>query len=222
LFLVLMVSGCAGMRGPVSGDDRLKIKDIGVLSLLGNKFSGIYLGFTVFTNEHYTAYPVGWDIDQVAVDSVIANLSGNGKFSLQQIFIEDDQIDTLYEDLNRPRLDEVKTMEYARGKAIDTLVVVRRTHYDNAPYHESPFGYYERFNRGCVYSLFIVQVFDVKTGSSLGWEWAFPCLQREETLTWKESFDLYSASEQQQIKKKVENSVREGVTNALKAMTLTN
>jgi hypothetical protein len=61
-------------------------------------------------------------------------------------------------------------------------------------------------------------VFSTNSGQELGWEWGFPCETGEVEIKWKDSFDQYTKEETQLLRLKVENSVKQNVLSALRAL----
>lgn len=216
----LVLTACSGMRGALTKKDLESSKNVAVASLLGENFNGIHIGTTVFNNVVYEAPVPGWNIDGYAEELVINKLNKAGLRTASAL----EHDDGLYERLKQnwsfvSGFDYSEFIELAKSQGADTLILVQPIRYDNQPFHEPGYGFYERsflsMSRSCVYSLFVVTAFSTDTGRRLGWEWGFPCESGEYELQWKESFDQYSEKEMKLLREKVENSVKENIWIAL-------
>ncbi|PCJ45876.1 MAG: hypothetical protein COA99_03815 [Moraxellaceae bacterium] len=221
LFLIFSITGCAalGARRSVSNTDMSKIKNIGVVSLLGDKFNGVYVGTTIFGNESYVKDVSSWNIDDFTENKIVDTLNKSGHYVAKKLSLNTVSADSMYSNKDRHNLDYEKLLHQTKQKDVDTLVIVKRINYQNAPFHRSPYGFYEKTAFGsssrCVYSLFVVEVYDTESGRDLAWEWGFPCTFGESTIKWKLNFNAYSEKEKELIRLKVEKSIEQNIYSAL-------
>lgn len=230
LIVVLSVSflvGCAatGIKRPVSDQDLAKVKKVAVVSLLGNSFNGIHIGFTVFNNSRYTADVTDWKVDGMVSEQALSMLTTTKRFSVSSLELGSD-VAAFYTD-RKPDSTAVnykKLLALAAAGNHDTVVLVRRAQYDNAPFHVGGYGLFDRsglYVGRCVYSLFVVEVIDVATEAQLAWEWGYPCLHGDEdVIPWKVNFDQYSLEEKRLIRARLEQGIRNSLSRALHKLRL--
>lgn len=70
--LSIMLAGCAS--APLQKDQRAKIRDVGVISLVGEEFRFTKIGFTVFNNDEFTKNNASWQLDRQIEQNVIETL----------------------------------------------------------------------------------------------------------------------------------------------------
>lgn len=208
--LVFSLVGCAGMIRPVSEENLAVMKNVGVASALTDDFHLIHIGTTIFSNKYHTGSVPNWRIDEFVTTTLAAELSKTKRYKVG-IMEGNFSRKTKYEN----DVDYKELARAAREQGFDTAVLVRPTSYDNAPFHKGGYGFFERTFFGssdrCVYSLFIVEVFDIKTEKELALEWGKPCFDGDEDISWNQGLEHYSEAEMQDIetrlKERIENSI---------------
>lgn len=219
----LLLTACSGMRGGLTKNELDSSKNIAVVSLLGPNFNGVHIGTTVFNNVVYEEAVPEWNIDGFAEELIISQLNQSNLRSavaLQHDPNIKERLKETWSFLNG--YDYKELIESAKSQGADTLILVQPIRYDNKPFHEPGYGFYERSFLGntqsCVYSLFIMTAFSTSNGQELGWEWGFPCETGEFEVKWKDSFDQYTKEETRLLRLKVENSVKHNVLSALRVL----
>ena len=71
----ILVAGCA-TTAPIPKDQRAKIKEVGVISLVGEEFRFTKIGFTVFNNDEFTKNIAAWQLDKQIEQAVTDALKG--------------------------------------------------------------------------------------------------------------------------------------------------
>ncbi|WP_296000688.1 hypothetical protein [Rugamonas sp.] len=174
LATTLTLAGCAsgGGQAPAADNGPVRIKQVGVLSLLGDDFHMVRLGLTNFGNLAYDTSVPDWQIDQVATTSALKLLSENhritskafDKAALSKAQLRNDDSDQLW--------------QAARSQGLDTLIIVRPAVTESTRNFVAGVGLYERkmFGEGdrCVYTAYIARVYDVATRKELDSNWAGP------------------------------------------------
>ncbi|WP_067867098.1 hypothetical protein [Neptuniibacter marinus] len=223
LLATLLLTACSGMRGGLTKNELDSSNNIAVVSLLGTNFNGIHIGTTIFSNVVYEETVPEWNIDGFTEELIISRLNQSDLRTavvLQHDPNLKERLKKTWSFLNG--YDYKELIESAKNQGADTLILVKPTRYDNKPFHEPGYGFYERSFLGnaqsCVYSLFTMTVFSTNSGQELGWEWGFPCETGEVEIKWKDSFDQYTKEETQLLRLKVENSVKQNVLSALRAL----
>lgn len=216
----LVLAGCITL-GPVPEEELAKVKNIGVVSLLGNTLHAIHIGFTVFNNEYYSAQVEDWQIDTFTSERVVKNLEqlkySVGLVNLGSIPVEDFYINKRFDEVDYKRL-----LTIADNQGYDTVVLVRRVRHDSWRFHRSGYGFYQRkvFGRGyrCLYNILVVEVHNVRAQKKLAFQWGYPCETGDEDIEWKEKFDLYSIKEKQTMKMKLEKRIEENINSAIEGL----
>lgn len=223
ILATLLLTACSGMRGGLTKNDLESSSNIAVVALLGQDFHGIHIGTTVFSNEAYKEAVPEWNIDEFAEELITTQLNEGGSrtiAALQHDSKMGERLKATWSFMNG--YDYSELLDSANKQGADTLILVQPIRYDNKPFHEPGYGFYERSifgnSQSCVYSLFVISVFSIDSRKELGWEWGFPCEAGEFEIKWKDSFDKFTEKEIQQLRFKVENSVRQNVLSALKVL----
>ena len=216
-FLAASVVGCAslGMRRPVPDESLAEIDRVGVASELTNEFHLIHIGTTIFSNVHQTGTVPSWDVDGFTKTALTTELGKSGSFEVGEI---EGTFARKSED--KYKLDYEELARAAEAQGFDTVVLVRPSGYDNAPFHEGGYGFFEKeafFGSSirCVYSLFVAQVIDVATQKELAWEWGLPCRDGDEDIIWKERLEDYSDEEMGDIENRLKEGIKASIEDAV-------
>lgn len=222
---VLSLSGCSTL-GRVPNDRLEKIKSIGVVSLLGNTFHGIYVGGTVFENKKYIAQVDDWKIDHYVSDFMLAELRATRKYQVGVVNLGTASAEDFYLEQRRDLVDIKKLSDKASKQNYDTIVLVSRAHHDSFPFHDDGYGFFKHcglFNIVCrayVYSLFTVEVVDVKSKTEIAFAWGYPVSDKEEETAWKKSFNSFSVEEREVLRKDIQEQIAVNVVKALQKLNL--
>lgn len=218
LWMVYLLSGCAelGIRSSVSTEKVAAIRTVAVASTLGKQFHGKLTGTTVFNNKQYDADVSNWNVDGAAIDVATSELKKNNGWSVKPLygsFTQSEQV-----------------LSAARAVGADTVVVIQASKYDNEPHIPAGYGYSKRsfmgLSKECIYSLFIVEAYTVKSSKRMGWQWGFPsfsgvpCYGASRGIPFKEDWSEYSEAERSGLKDAVLESVRTNVLTGIRALKL--
>lgn len=218
---IIFFAGCTAldMKRPVSENYLRDADRIAVVSLLGDWFQMIHIGTTIFNNEQYPQ-KVNWSVDEYAEKEAVRLLSGNSGLKVFSLLRPSRNAEDYYKYGSSTQVDYEKLIGLSKAQGATSLVVIRRSQYDNAPFHIGGYGFFERSAFGmtskCAYALFIVDVFDVKTGKKMAWEWGKPCLSGDEGLAWKKPFSSYSTEEQALLRSRVLSQIRSNLETAFR------
>lgn len=229
LFIVLIIfllTACA-VRGPINEDRRQTIRDVGVVSLLGDEFYGIHLA--PFDNRDYAVDVKDWQIDKYVEETISRKLVETKKYNniiaipSSVRYVEYEENKSLYQD----KVDIEGLLSEAKRVNVDTLLIARRNRYDNARRFFRGYGFVKNIaisTTHCVYALYIIEAYDVLTGKPMAWEWGFPigevCTPIEEGLTWKDSYSDFNEEERRLIRSSLKNTLDKGINNALYSLWL--
>jgi hypothetical protein len=223
LALAVAVSGCASLnlKRPVADEDLSKIRRVGVVSILGNTFSGISIGTTVFNNSSFSAPVPDWNVDGHAASTALDLLRKNARF-------ESALVDRGSLSAAELGADGAKRLwEAAEKQGFDKVVIVRPGVSDNHLSFRPGFGLYERsmlgLSRRCVYAGYVVDVYDVATRKPIAWEWGggMPCaVGSDDKIVFKPKFDDYSADERSTLRQRLEARLSESLRYSLEKLSL--
>lgn len=226
VFSALLLQGCV-MPGAIKKDYSLKDKKIAVVSELGNNFHHNIIGTTVFTNNITTANVGAWKINHLASSHIVDFLS---KQNIKASEVETDLFTSI--DGSSPyRIGKVmdEVIEKIRPLGFNSMILIRPVTSDNYPFYVPGYGLLTRYFFGnpntCIYSMFIVELYDFDTSKSVGWQWANamngPCLPNSSNdLELKSNFDEYSNQQKDEIRRRTEARVIESLDAALSSMEL--
>ena len=216
---VLVLSGCAGMIRSVSDADLSTMKNVGVASALSDEFHLIHIGTTIFQNEQYKGTVPDWKIDEFITSKLEAELS---RSSTYEVGILEGEFSMAMGEVND--VDYELLFSSAISQGFDTLVVVGPVKYDNAPFHEAGYGLLQPAPWGkvqrCVYSLFIVEVYNVATEKELALEWGFPCDQGDEDISFNSRFEDYTVTELQTMETRLKERILISIERAASKLRL--
>jgi hypothetical protein len=204
----LSVSACAGK---IPLEQMKSVRHVAVASTLGDEFHGIYIGTTILTNKYYSENVAAWKIDAVAAEAA-AQVIRNAQYQVS--VIEPD-----------PSTDEAAAaQDAAKAVGADHVLLIRRSGYDNQPTFRGGYGYHRRsllgIERGCIYSLFVAELYQVSSGRELAWQWSFPltkdirCHAESKEMPWK-AWHEYSAEETRKIQATITETVDDDVRAAV-------
>jgi hypothetical protein len=188
-------------------------KNVGVVSLLGDQFHGVYVGFTVFGNTNFEADVADWAIDRYAEELLAAHLREKHSVNATPLAVDAAARRRYFESppslLKGPDLDAIYAA--AKEQGFDTIAFVLGGSNGNNRFHKPGYGFYARSALGgtprCVYTAFIVTINSVETRNQS--DQAAPiCAFGERELEWKDKFEDYSAQEQALMRRKVEASLK--------------
>jgi hypothetical protein len=205
----LTLAGCATGKPPVADSAATgaaggpaRIKQIGVLSELGDDFHVVRMGFTNFQNLHYDATVSDWQIDEVATASALKLLSENDRIKA----VAFDKSHLSPAQLASNKSDAL--WQAAQRQGLDTLIIVRPSEISALKHFTPGVGLYERKMIGegdrCIYTAYIVKVFDVNSRKELDSNWGGPApckVGADEQVPFKTEFTEYSAAEKDVMRK---------------------
>ena len=223
----LALTGCATLdtKRSVPQSAANSAESIGVVSTLGDEFNATWIGITIFNNKEHQFKVPDWGVDELAIEKAIQYLNSRTTY----------RADSLGSDYSSDGIDRM--MDDARAAGHDKLIAITPGGYPNQPNYAEGYGLHRRttiFGRtDCIYSLFVVQAYDVSTKKKLGWQWSFPggafstvgCYGDgnlgtpwSDQTEWRESLDGYSESERALLRVNVSASVAESVPRAIKEL----
>lgn len=217
----LLLAGCDtfAVNPSIKEEQRDQIENIAVANLLDNTFQGIHIGTTIFNNKYYEADVADWEINKTMCETTKAYIENETPYTCTILELSNAERLALLKNGNqqRPLLEDVLAL--AKSKGADTIMFYRGVYYENEPFHRSPYGYYSRkiFNisNRSVYSLFILDVYDVKTGKNIAWHWGFPYGTEPAGVDWKEDFSEFTDAEKETLKQALESQVNGSILTAL-------
>jgi hypothetical protein len=206
--------------------DASSVKRIGIVSLLGDSFTGRYFSitstpYTSFGNHSFNAQVPDWAIDRYAARNAVELIRSAGR--IEAVALND--TGTSGQQL---AADDRRLMwELATRQGLDTLAVIHADERDTA-FADSPYGLYERASaverdQRCVYAWVVVELFDVATRKSLGRQYGAdtPCaFGHDEDLVFKGGFDDYSSGERLAMRQRLERRLGLSLRNALDGLSL--
>jgi len=219
----VLLSGCLTTTpGPKAASKKIGSEQtIGVVSLLGEEFQGVHVGTTAFQNKSYVSEVPDWKIDDSIVEFANSQFERNSVFSIKRIE-NDSGVDPDALKLRYRRSEIQKVLASAKDSGVDTLVLFRGTKYDNARFYKPSYGYLQHSmfgnSHGNIYSLFVMEVFDVETGKQIAFRWGYPNGNPETEIEWKASFSEYDESEKVMIRNKVLQHAYRSVQQTLDAV----
>ncbi len=213
LAAAVLIAACT--TSPIAPENKAAIRNanIGVVSLLGNQFNGIYVGVTVFGNESYVAAVPDWKIDTFVSDTLLSDLHRRG-YRASRLALGTAPV----EGFSRPvtglmqsgtDVDFKRLLALAAEQRFTTLALVAKARANANDPHEhfmqGSYGLYERnvmgLHRSCLYSFAGISFIDVATGRFIGSSKATPCDSWDDDLPdWKSSFAQLSPAEQQTLR----------------------
>jgi len=169
--LAVALAGCGTIiKAPVSRDELARVDKVGVAAVFEPEFHGRYVGWTVFGNQKFDVNVPQWNINKMAQTRAIEALhQGNPKLHVEAL-----QVPTL----ETLRADEsLSWLSAAQQQGFDTVVLLRPGTSDNYPFFAPGIGVYGRGKFACVYTAYVIAVYDVAARKQIAWEWGAspPC-----------------------------------------------
>lgn len=225
VFVGVLVSlgGCVNTR--ISDAEVRGLGRVGVVSLLGDTFHGIYIGTTVFNNSGYDADVADWQIDPDTAEYVQAKLEKDG-IRAEILQTQPAQREIFYRGGRNAEPDYGAICQAASEQNYATVVVIARSRSEDEPEFKPGYGLQMRsllgLSRRYPYAEFVIRVFDVKTEKQLAVGIGPPIeMNSSNALHWKSHFDEYSPQEKLAIKAGIEDHIRHQIDRELDKMNLT-
>lgn len=211
-----VLAACATSPGPraVESASLSSVKRVAVVSALGDEFNGVKVGLTVFGNEYFNAKVADWAVDAYVERKAEELLSSH---------VDAKSLTPLIGPGDRAGSPETKGLWFqaARSRGYDTLFLISAQKSENYPFHRPPYGFHDRklgsipelpgikgvgLGGRCVYAMYIVQLFDVKTEKELAWQWGGtePCQKdADNDLFFQSRFDHYNESQRAEFRNRL-------------------
>ncbi len=204
-----LVAGCA-LPGRLAEEDVQAGKTVAVVSVLGDTFHGIRLGFTIFGNETYDVSVPDWNVDGATEQSMKSFLERDGR--RKAILLEEDKglSKRIKDRWGMLGFDFTEVLTMAKEKGAEVVIIVVPVRNDNVRFLKEGFGFLD----GLIYVAAIFDVFSTQTGKKVGWVWSFPQTGRTD-FEWRNGFDKYSASEIEILRELTINNIQQTVNRAL-------
>jgi len=197
------------------------------VSELGNNFHHNIVGTTIFTNKITQTDVKGWQINHQAASHLVERLNKQGFLATE---VQTDFFTPL--DGSSPYTINTipnKVIERVKPLGYDSLLLVTPVVSENYPFFYPGYGLQTRYFFGkpstCVYTVFLVEVYDLQSDKKVGWEWMNaqrgPCEPKSSNdLLIKDNFDEYSDQEKLEIRRRVEKRVIESLDATLDRLEL--
>jgi hypothetical protein len=221
----LALGACAAMdlKQSLTEQERSAMHKVGVVSLLGDKVNGVFVGTTPLNNQHFAAPVAHWNIDAFVVAQIVQLLGQPGAhFAVGEIAHPGLDADALRAD--RARL----LWETAQSQGFDTVVSVWPTVSENFPFFKPGYGLYDNTLLGhshrCLYASYTVEIYDVASRRRLAWEWGgeSPChLEDEGGIAYRDGFDNFTEPQKRAILAGVQARIAQSLPYALNHLDLT-
>ena len=203
LAVAAALSGCGSLiKAPVSRDELAKINNVGVAAVFDDQFHGRHVGWTVFGNEKFDMDVSQWEVSKLAQTRAIEALQqGNPKLHVQAVQVP--QLDALRADR------ALDWLSAAQRQGLDTVVLLRPSVSDNFPFFAPGVGLFSsRSNTTCIYTAYVVEVYDVAARKQIAWEWGAtpPCstASGDPGFDFKSDASQYSDADKEAMRKLVD------------------
>lgn len=222
LLMVSSLAHAAFFDKTVSDEALAEVREIGVVSALGDTFYTVRIGPTIFQNSLDEQEAPELGIDSSAQDFIVGALERSGRVKARTLDPQAVGGDLLYESRNRFVLDERKVRELARNAGLALILVVNRHQADlDVP---AGYGLYvnDRIGVGvrCAYSTFFVDVWDVRTGKLVGHKYMKPCAGGDEELPFRPRMSEFTPEERQLVQAALRRRLEQQLGTALTALGL--
>lgn len=217
----LLLAGCdtLAINPAIKEEHTNKVEKIAIVNLLSDTFNGIHIGTTVFNNKYYEEEIADWKIREVMNDKTKSFIEASTSYQAQPIELSEEQRLALLEKGNHHRPKMQSVFELCKAQGFDTVIIYRGVRYENEPFHRSPYGYFSRkvfkFTDKSVYSLFILDMYDVATEKNIAWHWGYPNGPEPYGVEWKENYSEFTEAETLILKQTLINQVTASIATAL-------
>lgn len=216
IFFIIALSGCETMGTQITDDKLTGINKVGLISLIDDKISYNYVGFTAFNNKN-TLYPFsGLNID----DYIHKNLSSalrraNPRVEVIPLNANFDKYKAAYrlqESISSFDLNSFANLalEQTSGLGLKYVIVASRDsiQFDEIPVGVNGFGLRKRVGQEKIGSFVLIkfQLIDIATRQELAKARVFE-RDSESNFEWLEPFDKNKDSEKTALKKYVYESI---------------
>jgi hypothetical protein len=127
LFLAILLSGCATLGQPLSQEYRQSLRNITVVSVMGDTFNGVKIGTTVLNNEQFEEDFSVFGMDRKIQESVASYLKDHSKInaSIKPDLKKEFQDVFKYGSNQSYALDSLKsTLANLKAEGIDAVLVI--------------------------------------------------------------------------------------------------
>jgi hypothetical protein len=207
--------------------DLAGIKRVAVLSRLGDTFHASWVGITVFNNKFFDVPVPEWGIDPYVEQTVHDDLAALSQFSAEPLDVTGLDLPTLYHKhgavTHSQEVVEVM-LGQARKQGADALLIVDLSRWpDTYRFHGFGFGAFRRtlVSKGCIYTSFLMTLFRVDSGKSVGGVAEPPCeISATDSFQIKDAWDQYTPEEQTAFESSVKQKIRETLATNLTQLGL--
>lgn len=245
----LLLYSCAIVPRTVPPEKLTSIKNVGVISLMGDELNLTHIGFTVFGNSDSSHSIEDWGIDQHVASVIGDTLRKNGSYAVKEVNYDYSALakvytDKVYSPLNF-KLIENELRALAQSHAIDTFLVIterrledpigkRSVYYEGMGLYSMGIG--ETLVKVAPYIWYSLTVVDGKTAQPIADIAGLMTRKRPEFLEpgysvpyeevehswWNEDFNAMSKSQQQQLEEKLKQLLNESLPYTLQDAKLIN
>ena len=223
VFLVTAVafSGCASTNHSVPTAYVMKIGNIGVVSLLSDEFHLIHIGTTVFETRKQVDSVPQWKIDEFVTSLLKTRLSQNSRYRVGVL----EKGEIIFPFAPGNEFDFNLLAESASKHGFDTVVVVRPDNNAKTAHLEGGYGLYHMRKypvpglHRCIYSLFLVEVIDIKRMDTLGTEQVQFC-DGDIDIEFNSRLADYSEAERTLIERMLKKDLTRGLMRAIRKLGL--
>lgn len=241
------LAGCATAPSTLPAEKLASIRDVGVISLLGDDIHLTHIGLTVFGNTQTSHAVNDWEIDKHAMEVLQASLQKTGTYQAREITFDRAALMQVYTDSVYSPVDfklvAAELAEIAQAHGIDTFVVVTRYSAQDPVGHRSV--YYEGaglFSSGigdalikvAPYVWYKLDVVDGKTAQVVastrgtvkqknpglfGPEYTLPYEEVDKSW-WNEDFNAMSETQKNQLRDKLKELLSDSLPHTLEEINL--
>lgn len=235
--LMLATLGVAGCSTTLSDAQLKNVRHVAVISMLGNTFHGIHIGFLPGIRSGYNANVSDWHLDEDITDYLRNQLAADG-FAVARLDLSPKRAEDFYskplvsnhyiriEGYASPEPHYAELCRLAREQGDDMLLVVNRSRDPNALAVITPgYGLIDAhvFGRAFrnIYAEFVIRAFDTQSCSQRAVALPNPGDPKpDNTLPWKNSYEAFSAAEKARLKTAIEAHIRSEIAQGLRTMNL--
>jgi hypothetical protein len=233
--IVAIVSlGVASGSSTLSESQIKNVRQIAVISMLGDTFHGVHIGQLPAAREGYAANVVDWRLDDDITEYLRGQLAANG-FAAVRLDLSPKATEDFYskplvsnhyiyiEGYASPEPNYKELCQLALAQSDDMLVVAGRTYNRNSTALPPGYGFVDGhvfgFAHRNVYGLFVMRAFDTHSCSQRALAITTATDRKSEsTLPWKDSYEAYSDDERSALKAAIEAHIRNEIDQGLRQM----